>query len=1665
MKAKPPTPSPEPSVGAITTASEQAASSPQAMPPYAPPAVAVAGYRGISKDVTERRREHSATKDSQHFAGTALDALADHVCVLDAAGQIVAVNSAWRDFAEPGSASVGAYVGANYLAACDHAVGDARANGAAVGAGLRDLLAGRTDRFQHEYALTTPTGLRWFALKASSFEARGERRVVVAHEDITERKRVAARVVQINSLYQALGDTNDAVARTTDRDVFLREVASIGVRAGLFRAATIWMREGDSDIVRAAFAMGRTGNDLELAARTIDLSGAEARGPTGAALLEGRPDVCNDLREERLPPWRQHNKRAGYRSAAAFPLREYGKVIGALSVYAATVGYFDATFVGLLSRIAAAISLGLDNRRRDTERVAAEAALRESEARFRSLTELSADWYWQQDAELRFTSLCNGTEIDAGLAPEADLGKTRWEISGTGDTQWDLHKQTLAARRPFVNFEIKRTFPDGSVRDISISGTPIFDPAGKFCGYRGIGRDITRRTQDARILGLEHRVARSIAAAGEASPVLEEVIRATCEILDWGWGAYFRVDEGANVLRADTVWAQAMESSAKLIAAARTLTIAPGTGICGRVWQTGQPIWVVDAGGDSRLLIGDVIEAAGFRGGFAFPATAASKTIGVFMFFGREVREPDGRLLSAARMVGRHVGQWSQHRQAEDALRESEGRYRALTELSSDWYWEHDENQRFTRMSESVEKRSGVEVSALLGRTRWQTGISYPPAERAVLEAHLDARRPFHDFAFSRTQADGTVRHVAISGEPMFDLSGRYVGYRGIGRDVTERRNTDDRLRFQAMLLNTVGDAVMASDMEETISYWSAAAETLYGWTAAEAIGRKMLDMVRPADSSHAHSGALIEVTHGGIWRGEKVGHRRDGTTFPVHLTLAPLQDADGAVTGMVSVSRDISESKHAEQVIRDYARQQRLIAAFGQRALASSSLDTLLEDAASAVVDGLAVTFCKIMQLAPDSQSLVARVVRGFAADTADRHAADGGSGVPDGFLLQALETVVVDDYLLETRFVPSPLLALHDIRSGAHALIGDAADPFGVLAVYAPDAAHFDADKVNFLQSIANTLATALDRIAAEEKVAYLAQFDALTGVPNRILFHDRLSLTLTQAQRNAWTVGVMFVDLDKFKDVNDTYGHDTGDRLLSQVADRLRDCVRTGDTVGRLGGDEFAVVLSDLARADDANLVAQQIVDALGRPFDVDGHDVHITVSIGISVYPADGDDSETLLKRADAAMYLAKQQGRNGFHFYTEELNVRATRRLELESELRHAIENDEFVLHYQPELSLDTGRIVGVEALIRWQHPVRGLLAPADFIGVAEETGLIVPIGRWVARTASAQVAQWRHNGHRDLFVAINVSPLEIRRGDMAESIGDAIARSGLDPRYLEIEVTETLMMDGADTFVRSLEALKSIGCTIAIDDFGTGYSSLSYLRRFPVDKVKIDRAFIRDIVTEVDDAAIVQAIIAMSHHLKLQVTAEGVETEEQAGFLRRCQCDIVQGYLFGRPVAAAQMSVVLDSHVGLLLLQGPRGSSRSLLLVDDEESNLRALRRVLRRDGYDIHIATSAQQALGILAHTEISVIVSDQRMPGMSGTELLARAKTLYPATVRIMLSGFTDLTMMTAAINEGAIYKVLTKPWEDEGLREDIRGAFRLHEQQGASRRMPSPTSRAFA
>jgi diguanylate cyclase (GGDEF)-like protein/PAS domain S-box-containing protein len=435
--------------------------------------------------------------------------------------------------------------------------------------------------------------------------------------------------------------------------------------------------------------------------------------------------------------------------------------------------------------------------------------------------------------------------------------------------------------------------------------------------------------------------------------------------------------------------------------------------------------------------------------------------------------------------------------------------------------------------------------------------------------------------------------------------------------------------------------------------------------------------------------------------------------------------------------------------------------------------------------------------------------------------------------------------------------------------------------------------------------------ERKEANERLNYFAQYDSLTGLPNLNLFRDRLEHTLAQAKRSGRPAAVLFIDLDRFKTINDSLGHAFGDKMLKQVAARLGECIRTGDTIGRFGGDEFSVILPDLSNSGDAGVVAQKIGDILSRPFDLDGHRIFITSSIGITLYPADATDPGTLKMNADAAMYRAKALGGNTYQFFTQEMNDRALQRRRMEASMREALERREFVLHYQPKVDLASGAICGIEALLRWAHPENGLISPAEFIPVLEETGLIIPVGEWVTREACRQIAAWQQAGLKVPPVAVNLSARQFQQKNLEGIVRDILKETGVAPALLQFEITESMLMNDPDGAVRTLLGLKKTGVTLSVDDFGTGYSSLAYLKRFPLDALKIDRTFIKDIVTDPDDAAITLAIIGLAHSLKLKVIAEGVETKAQLDLLAQHSCDQMQGYYFSRPVAPAELEAML----------------------------------------------------------------------------------------------------------------------------------------------------------
>ena len=644
-----------------------------------------------------------------------------------------------------------------------------------------------------------------------------------------------------------------------------------------------------------------------------------------------------------------------------------------------------------------------------------------------------------------------------------------------------------------------------------------------------------------------------------------------------------------------------------------------------------------------------------------------------------------------------------------------------------------------------------------------------------------------------------------------------------------------------------------------------------------------------------------------------------DGTTRHLEL-LAGVHTTDAIDSlRVVGILRDVSDDVRGEIAIARQALRQGLVARFGQMALENPDIEELIAEAVAVVGQGLDVGLCRLLVTGAREGTLRMSAGVGWRDAWTGSHVYDVVEEAQDQFVMGTRESIVIADFRGESRFPFSAALRDHGVRSGVAVLVCGAEGPFGVLGAYDPEPNRFSDDSAHFLKSIAHALAAALDRRHVEGRLARMAQFDYLTGLPNRSLYMERLQQTAFEAQRGKGTFGVLFIDIDRFKSINDTHGHTVGDLLLTQIAARLAASVRQIDTVCRLGGDEFAVTLATLANVDDAAIVARKIVNAIDAPFAIDGLELTVSASIGIALWPTDGTSPDTLLLNADTAMYRAKELGRNTYQFYLPHMNERVAERLRIEVQLRQALERGEFVLHYQPKASLATGAISGLEALLRWQHPERGLVAPIEFIAILEETGLIVPVGDWVIGEAVRQMCEWVAAGIVPRPVAINLSARQFRHKDLETVVERVLASSALDPCLLEFELTESVLMADSRTAVETLQSLRALGVRISIDDFGTGYSSLAYLKRFPLDCLKIDRSFVHDVTTDTFDSTIVRTIITLARSLGLTVVAEGVETVEQVEFLRRHACDEIQGYYFARPLTAQACGLALKSGLRLAL--------------------------------------------------------------------------------------------------------------------------------------------------
>jgi len=640
----------------------------------------------------------------------------------------------------------------------------------------------------------------------------------------------------------------------------------------------------------------------------------------------------------------------------------------------------------------------------------------------------------------------------------------------------------------------------------------------------------------------------------------------------------------------------------------------------------------------------------------------------------------------------------------------------------------------------------------------------------------------------------------------------------------------------------------------------------------------------------------------------------RDGDVVWI-LDEAVLEPDEDGVPVWHGVLYDITERKIAEQELQRAVAQQAVVAQLGERALQDGDPGALMRAAVSLIegIDG--VQGACIWEVGRDGRRLRLRAgLEGQVTGASRRVSAARDSHA--GAALDSGLHVIVADWSTEHRFTMPPVLRVLGVGSSLAVVIDGKDHPFGVLDVHSTDPSRFTPQDVHFVQAAANVLADAIERHIADQALRHRVLHDSLTGLPNRLSFVDALSDALRRATASGSPVGILFLDLDHFKLINDSMGHHAGDALLRAVAPRLRAHLRPGDIVARFGGDEFGILVDRLTDEDEAVAIADRVAAAFAKPYSMEGAEHFISGSVGIAVArPSDREpvSADLLIRDADAAMYRAKERGRARCELFDEEMRASALRRLEIERELRQGLDRQELTLHYQPVVSLKSGEITGLEALLRWQHPDRGLLDPAEFVSIAEDSGLIEPVGRWVQEHACRQVLEWHEQrpDARPFDVSVNLSARQVARRDLPAIVAEILARTGLDPVHLQLEITESVLVEESATAKATLEALSEIGVRLVLDDFGTGYSSLAYLNRFPFDALKIDRSFVEALGIEQERTAIIEAIIGMARALSLDVIAEGVENEAQLSELRRLGCDYAQGHLFSRALPPEQVTRLL----------------------------------------------------------------------------------------------------------------------------------------------------------
>ena len=729
---------------------------------------------------------------------------------------------------------------------------------------------------------------------------------------------------------------------------------------------------------------------------------------------------------------------------------------------------------------------------------------------------------------------------------------------------------------------------------------------------------------------------------------------------------------------------------------------------------------------------------------------------------------------------------------------------------------------------------------------------------------------------------------------------------RELSERISAQQSAEEVLRQTSQKLEALIDAspisIMARDQNLRIVKWNAAAERMFGWSEREVLGGTV-PFVPPELEDEAVALRQQLLRGESITDFETMRMRKDGARINISISTTVMRDASGQPAGFISLATDITERKRAERRLQMEHAVTRILE---ESRTVEDALPHLLRTIAEASgwVYGARWELDKAANLlrCMETWCVDAPEVREFMAFSRLRTQTPGASKGPIHQVWGSNAPVWIADVAQEINMRRGPAA----LKAGLHSifafpiLVGE--EFYGVIELFGREVRQPDPGLVGVVHTIGSQLGQFMARKAAEQNLRFVASHDPLTGLFNRNIFNERLHQALAQAARFERSLSLLFIDLDGFKLINDTHGHNAGDALLAELAARLRTTLREGDVIGRMGGDEFVVLIEEFAEVSQVAEVAKKLLDTVTRPFVLHGQSCQVTASLGISIYPDDGSDAQTLLKNADMAMYLVKQQGKNSFRFYSPQMNVHLMERLSLESGLRHAIERGELLLLYQPRVGVRDGQVTGMEALMRWQHPTQGMIGPSEFIPVAEDAGLMAAIGEWALHSACRQARAWRDLGLPMLRVAVNLSHKQFQQESLIQVVREALHRVTLEPARLELEITEEMVIRNPERAVRLLTQLKEIGVRVVVDGFGTGYSSLSFLRRLPIDSVKIDRSLIVDLPRNSDAAALTRGVVAMAHSLGLTVIAEGVETREQWEFLHQQGCEEMQGNYFSAPV-------------------------------------------------------------------------------------------------------------------------------------------------------------------